>query len=47
MMYELFNEPYDIRDGFVHAPQKFGLGFTLKDDVFDRFKYLEGPQYRF
>jgi L-alanine-DL-glutamate epimerase-like enolase superfamily enzyme len=47
MMYELFNEPFDIRDGFVHAPQKPGLGFTLKDDVFDRFKYQEGPEYKF
>ena len=47
MMYELFNEPYDIRDGRVHAPQRPGLGFTLKDDVFDRFKFVDGPEYIF
>jgi len=47
MMYELFNEPYDIRDGTVYAPQSPGLGFTLKDDAFDRFRYIEGPEYLF
>ena len=47
MMYELFNEPYDIRDGYVHAPQRPGLGYTLKDDVFDRYKFVEGPEYIF
>ncbi|MCH8826640.1 MAG: mandelate racemase/muconate lactonizing enzyme family protein [Chloroflexi bacterium] len=47
MMYELFNEPYDIRDGTVHAPQTPGLGFTLRADAFDRFKYIEGPEYVF
>ena len=47
MMNELFNEPYDIRDGRVHAPQTPGLGFTLRDDVFDRFEYVPGPEYVF
>ncbi len=47
MMYDLFNEPYDIRDGTVYAPQRPGLGFTLRDDVFDRFKYVPGPEYIF
>ena len=32
MMWELFNEPFDIRpDGTVHAPDRPGLGFTLAD----------------
>ena len=47
MMNELFNEPYDIRDGTVYAPQTPGLGFTLRDDVFDRFEYVPGPEYVF
>ena len=47
MMNELFNEPYDIRDGTVHAPQTPGLGFTLRDDVFDKFEYVPGPEYVF
>ena len=47
MMYDLFNEPYDIREGTVYAPQRPGLGFTLRDDVFDRFKYVPGPEYIF
>ena len=47
MMNELFNEPYDIRDGTVYAPQTPGLGFTLREDAFDRFKYVPGPEYVF
>lgn len=47
MMNELFNEPYDIRDGTVFAPQTPGLGFTLRDDVFDRFEYVPGPEFVF
>ena len=47
MMNELFNEPYDIRDGTVYAPQTPGLGFTLRDDVFDKFEYVPGPEYVF
>ena len=34
MMWELFNEPFDIRpDGTVHAPDRPGLGFTLRQDA--------------
>ncbi|MFW6174236.1 MAG: mandelate racemase/muconate lactonizing enzyme family protein [Chloroflexota bacterium] len=48
MIYELFNEPFDVRpDGTVHAPDRPGLGFTLRDDVFDRFQYVPGPEYVF
>ena len=47
MMNDLFNEPYDIRDGTVHAPQTPGLGFTLRDDAFDRFEYVPGPEFVF
>jgi L-alanine-DL-glutamate epimerase-like enolase superfamily enzyme len=48
MMYELFNEPFDIRpDGTVHAPDRPGLGFTLCPDALERFKYVDGPEYRF
>ncbi len=47
MMNDLFNEPYDIRDGTVYAPQTPGLGFTLRDDVFDRFEYVPGPEFVF
>jgi D-galactarolactone cycloisomerase len=48
MMYELFDESFDIRlDGTVHAPEKPGLGFTLRKDALERFRYVEGPEYRF
>lgn len=45
LIYEVFEEPFDIRDGRVHAPEKPGLGFTLRDDVEERFPYVEGPTY--
>ena len=47
MMNELFNEPYDIRDGYVHAPDRPGLGFTLRADALERFNYVDGPEYEF
>ena len=47
MMNNLFNEPYDIRNGVVHAPQSPGLGFTLRDDALERFEYVPGPEFVF
>jgi L-alanine-DL-glutamate epimerase-like enolase superfamily enzyme len=48
MMWELFNEPFDIRpDGMVHAPDRPGLGFTLRDDALEKFRYVDGPEYKF
>jgi hypothetical protein len=46
MMWELFNEPFDIRpDGMVHAPDQPGLGFTLRANALERFRYVDGPEY--
>lgn len=47
MLFELFEEEFDIRDGRVHAPDRPGLGFTLQDGVEERFAYEEGPEYVF
>ena len=48
MMWELFNEPFDIRpDGMVHVPDRPGLGFTLRADALERFRYVDGPEYKF
>jgi hypothetical protein len=48
MMWELFNEPFDIRpDGIVHASDRSGLGFTLRADARERFKYVDGPEDKF
>ena len=48
MMWELFNEPFDIRsDGTVHAPDRPGLGFTLRQEALQRFTYIDGPEYAF
>ena len=48
MMWELFNEPFDIRpDGTVHAPDRPGLGFTLRADALERFRYVDVPEFEF
>lgn len=45
MLDELFEEPFDIRDGRVYAPDRPGLGYTLRSDALERFKFLPGPEY--
>jgi len=46
MIWELFNEPFDIRDdGMVVAPERPGLGFSMQPEAMERFKYLPGPEY--
>jgi L-alanine-DL-glutamate epimerase-like enolase superfamily enzyme len=47
LMNELFEEEFDIRDGRVYAPDRPGLGFTVREDVQERFEYVEGPEYEF
>jgi hypothetical protein len=48
MMWELFNEPFDIRpDGMVHVPGRAGLGLTLRADALERFRYVDGPEFEF
>jgi D-galactarolactone cycloisomerase len=48
MMWELFEEPFDIRqDGTVHAPDRPGLGFTLRKDALEKFRYVDGPEFIF
>jgi L-alanine-DL-glutamate epimerase-like enolase superfamily enzyme len=48
MMWDLFNEKFDIRpDGTVHAPDRAGLGFTLRKDALERFQYVDGPEFEF
>ena len=45
LMYDLFEEDFDVRDGRVHAPDRPGLGFTLRSDFAERFEYEPGPEY--
>jgi L-alanine-DL-glutamate epimerase-like enolase superfamily enzyme len=44
LLYNLFEESFDIRDGRVHAPTGPGLGFTLRSNVEERFPYESGPE---
>jgi len=29
----------------VHVPDRPGLGFTLRADALERFRYVDGPEY--
>jgi L-alanine-DL-glutamate epimerase-like enolase superfamily enzyme len=44
LVYEMFEEPFEIKDGYVHAPTGPGLGFTLRADVEKRFPFVPGPR---
>ena len=45
LVYEIFTDPFEIRDGYVCAPTGPGLGFELRPDVAERLPYLPGPAY--
>lgn len=45
LLFDLFEEEFDIRNGVVYPPDRPGLGFTLRDDLTEQFDYVEGPQY--
>ena len=45
LLFDLFEEAFDIREGTVYAPDRPGLGFTLRDDFDERFAYQPGPEY--
>jgi D-galactarolactone cycloisomerase len=44
LVYEMFEEPFEIKDGYVHAPTGPGLGFTLRADIEKRFPFVPGPR---
>jgi len=43
LVHELFEEPFEIRDGQVYMPDRPGLGYTLRKDLEKRFPYVPGP----
>lgn len=45
LIYEMFQEPFEIRNGRVYAPTGPGLGFTLRNDIEARFPFIPGPNY--
>jgi hypothetical protein len=47
MMWELFNEPFDIRpDGMVHVHTPDGpVSVSPCADALGRFTYVDGPEY--
>jgi L-alanine-DL-glutamate epimerase-like enolase superfamily enzyme len=44
LVYEVFEEPFEIKEGYAQAPTGPGLGFTLRPDVEKRFPHIAGPQ---
>jgi hypothetical protein len=49
MMWELFNEPFDIRpDGMVHVHTPDGpVSVSPCADALGRFTYVDGPEHEF
>ncbi|MEZ4867368.1 MAG: mandelate racemase/muconate lactonizing enzyme family protein [Caldilineaceae bacterium] len=45
LIHEIFVEPFDLRAGYVYAPDRPGLGFTLRDDLEERFPFAPGPTW--
>lgn len=45
LIWDLFEEPFDIRDGRVYAVDRPGLGFTLRKDLAERYPFVPGPAY--
>lgn len=43
LVFETFDEPFDIREGYIYAPEKPGLGYTLRSDLEERFPFVPGP----
>jgi D-galactarolactone cycloisomerase len=47
LLTDLYEEEFDVQNGRVSAPDRPGLGFTVREDVEERFEYVEGPEYEF
>ena len=43
--WELFVEPFEIKDGYVYAADRPGLGFTLRDGLEKQYPFQKGPSY--
>lgn len=45
LIWDLMEESFEIKDGYVYAPDRPGLGYTLREDIEERFPYIPGPNY--
>ena len=45
LIWELFEEPFDIKNGSVTAVDRPGLGFTLREGLAERYPFVPGPAY--
>ncbi|MEZ4862441.1 MAG: mandelate racemase/muconate lactonizing enzyme family protein [Caldilineaceae bacterium] len=46
LKWEIFKEPYPIKDGMLTIPDKPGYGVELIDDLEERFPFVPGPYYK-
>ena len=45
--WELFVEPFEIKNGYVHAPDRPGLGFILREGLEKQYPFQKGPNYTY
>jgi L-alanine-DL-glutamate epimerase-like enolase superfamily enzyme len=45
LIWELFEEPFPIKDGRVQAVDRPGLGFTLRKGLVEKYPFVPGPAY--
>jgi len=43
--WKLFIEPFEIKNGYVYAVDRPGLGFTLQDGLEKQYPFQKGPSY--
>lgn len=43
--WKLFVEPFEIKNGYVYATDRPGLGFTLQDGLEKQYPFQKGPSY--
>ena len=46
LKWELFKEPYPIKDGILNIPDKPGFGVELIEDIEQKFPFVPGPYYK-
>ena len=46
LKWEIFKDPYPIRDGVLTIPDKPGFGVELIDDIERKFPFAPGPYYK-
>ena len=46
LKWEVFKDPYEVKDGALTIPDKAGFGVELVDDIDKKFPWVPGPYYK-